>query len=77
MLCDVKMRKTQGSPQKQQLSKAGDKNEFRTFFFSFLNTKEKSKIYLHSAVRSGVTLSKGEEHAIPLHSDENIPSFLT
>lgn len=47
------------------------------FFFSFLNAKEKSKIYLHSAVRSGVTLSKGEEHAIPLHSDENIPSFLT
>lgn len=43
MLCDVKMRKTQGSPQKQQLSKAGDKNEFRTFFFFLPQYKRKIK----------------------------------
>lgn len=75
MLCDVKMRKTQGSPQKQQLSKAGDKNEFRTFFFfpSPIQKKNQKFIFtqlsaqeLHSArgknMQSPYTLMKTYLH---------------
>lgn len=56
-----------------------DKNEFKTYFFSSTVQKKRNQnIYLHTVVCSGVTLSTvGKNMQIPLHSDENIPSFFT
>lgn len=65
--CNVKMRKTQGSPQMHQHLKAGDKNEFKTWFSSPTVQKEEKSEHLssHSCPFRSYTQHSGGEHANP------------
>lgn len=58
------MRKTQGSPQMQQQLKAGDKNEYKPYFFFFYSTKE-IRIFIFTQLFVQSYTQRGEEHAKP------------